>query len=141
MIHRADKGSVGSFARGAELWMHQARMFVLAIWTAVIISMVVGAAVAGGYFYRNSSDVERYALERYVLGELRLMAMMTNAKMELYANGRPQMLEVKEVVEATEPDAVEALRHLRNGVVFGALTTLGAIFLISLLWWSYGKAR
>lgn len=141
MAEREEKGSMGNFSRGAELWMHQARLFVVAIWSAVLISLVVGVAVGGLYFYKKSTPVERYAMDRNFIAELRLLFMMTNAKMELYANGERQMLQVKEVAELTEDEAAEGLRKLKNGGLFGALSSVGIIFLLSLLWWSYGKGK
>lgn len=141
MAEREQKGSMGNFSRGAELWMHQARLFVVAIWSAVLISLVLGVAVGGLYFYKKSTPVERYAMDRNFIAELRLVFMMTNAKMELYANGERQMLQVKEVSELTEDDAAEGMRKLKNGALFGALSSVGVIFLLSLLWWSYGKGK
>lgn len=141
MAEREKKSSMGSFSRGAELWMHQARLFVVAIWTAILISVGIGVAIAVAYFYKRSTVVERYALERNVVAELRLLFMMTNAKMELYVGGERQMLHVQEVSELTEPEAGEALRHLKNGAVFGGLTSIGVIFLLLLFWWNYGKGK
>ena len=42
MNEREQKGAMGNFSRGAELWMHQARLFAVAIWTAVLISVLLG---------------------------------------------------------------------------------------------------
>jgi type IV conjugative transfer system coupling protein TraD len=136
-----EKGSMGSFSRGAELFMHQARLFVVAVWTAILISLVIGLALAGTYFFKASTLVERYALERNVIAQVRLAVMMTNAKMELYANGEKQMLPVQDVAELTEYDAVEAMRKLKNAGLLGLLTSAGAIFLLSMFWWSYGKRK
>ncbi|MDB5770944.1 MAG: TraD, partial [Burkholderia sp.] len=136
-----EKGSMGNFSRGAELFMHQARLFVVAIRTAVLISLVIGLAVATAYFLKSSTEVERYALERNVIAEARLALMMTNAKMELYANGEKQMLAVRDVAILTEEDAVEATRKMKNGGLFGLLTSIGVVFLLSMVWWSYGRTK
>ncbi len=39
---REQKSTIGNFSRGAELWMHQARLIAVAIWTAVFISFLPG---------------------------------------------------------------------------------------------------
>lgn len=67
MAKREEKGSAGSFSRGAELWMHQARLFVVAIWTVVLISILAGLAVTTAYFWNATTADEKYALERNVL--------------------------------------------------------------------------
>jgi len=141
MVEREKRSSMGAFSRGAELWMHQARLFAVAMWTAVLISVVLGALVGGAFFYRTSNAVERYALERNVVGEARLALMMTNAKMEIYLNGEKQMLSVKEVVDLTEGDAAEALRKMKNAGLVGVLTAIGLGFLLALVWWSYGRQK
>ena len=91
MSEREQKGAMGSFSRGAELWMHQARLFAVAIWTAVLISVLLGLGLGATYFYQASSSVERYALERNVIGQLRAIFMLTKGPMEVYANGERQM--------------------------------------------------
>lgn len=141
MVEREKRSSMGAFSRGAELWMHQARLFAVAVWTAVLISVVLGAGVGAAFFYRTSDAVERYAMERNVIGEARLALMMTNAKMEIYLNGEKQMLTVKEVVDLTEADAAEAWRKLKNAGLVGALTSIGLAFLLALVWWSYGRQK
>ena len=66
---------------------------------------------------------------------------MTNATMELYADGRAQRLQVKEVAELTEYDAQEALRKMHNAGVIGGLVAIGSVFLLAILWWNYGKSK
>lgn len=141
MVMREQKHGVGSFSRGAELWMHQARMFAVAVWTAIVIAIITGFGIAGWYFMERSTVVERYALERNVIAELRTAMLMTKVPMELYANGEKQMLPVAQVLELTEDGASEALRKLRNGAIFGALSAVGLGILLAALWWHYGKGK
>ena len=138
---REQKSTMGNFSRGAELWMHQARLIAVAIWSAVFISFLLGVGVGAAYFYRASTTVERYALERNVIGQLRTVFMMTKVQMEIYLNNERQMKPVAEVVELTGPDAEEALRTMKNGAVFGALCAVGLGGLLTLLWWNYGKGK
>ena len=102
---REQKSTVGNFSRGAELWMRQARLIAVAIWTAVFISFLAGVGVGAAYFYRSSTAVDRYALERNVIGQLRTVFMMTKVPMEIYLNNEKQMKSVADVVELTGPDA------------------------------------
>lgn len=141
MAEREQKSSVESFSRGAELWMHQARMLAVSMWTAMVISLVFGAVVGGTFFYKKSSVVERYAMERNFFAELRLTLAMTRAPMEIYADGQKQMLPVSDVAKITEDGAAEAFRHLKNGGMIGCLSTLGFGLLLGLLWWQYGKGK
>lgn len=141
MAKRAEKGTMGSFSRGAELWMHQARLFGVAVLTLVVISFLIGLTTGGLYFYKSASPVEKYALERNWIGKARDALGMTMAKMELYVNGSPVMLEVKTVVELTEEEANEARRKLRNGALIGGLMSVGCLFLLALFWWQYGRGK
>jgi type IV conjugative transfer system coupling protein TraD len=141
MVMREQKHGVGSFSRGAELWMHQARLLVVAVWTAIVIAIFTGVAVTGWYFIERSTPVERYALERYVLAELRTALLMTKVPMELYADNQKQLLPVSQVLELTEDGASAALLKLKNGGLFGALSALGLGVLLAALWWNYGMFR
>lgn len=102
---REQKSTMGNFSRDAELWMHQARLIAVAIWTAVFISFLAGVGVDAAYFYRSSTAVDRYALERNVIGQLRTVFMMTKVPMEIYLNNEKQMKSVADVVELTGLDA------------------------------------
>ena len=141
MAKREEKGGAGSFSRGAELWMHQARLFVVAIWTVVLISILAGLAVTTAYFWNATTSDEKYALERNVLAHTRDALYMTAGKMELNVNGELRKMEVSEVALLTDEMAEDAWRKLRNGGMFGLLTSIGVVFLISLYWWGYGRER
>lgn len=141
MAKRGEKGGAGSFSRGAELWMHQARLFVVAAWTVVLIAVIAGVVVAGTYFWMVSTPHERYALERNVLAHTRETLYMTAGKMELHVNGELRKMEVSEVAMLTQEMADEAWRKIRNGGLIGGLCSVGLIFLISLYWWGYGRLK
>lgn len=141
MSKREEKGSMGSFSRGAELWMHQARLFSMAIFTVCALSVVLGLVAGGLFFYKTSTPVERYALDRNWIGKARDALSMTQAKMELHVNGSPHMLDVSRVIELTEDDAKEGLRKLRNSVLIAALVCVGFLFIISMYWWHYGRGK
>lgn len=132
---------MGSFSRGAELWMHQARLFGVAVLSVVIISFLLGLVSGSVYFYKAASPVERYALERNWIGEARDALGMNRAKMELYVNGSKAMLDVKEVIALTEDDATEARRKMRNGTLIGSLVSVGCLILLSMFWWHYGRGK
>ena len=135
------KSTAESFSRGSELWMHQARLFVVAVWSVVLISCSLGAALGLTYFFQSSTPVERYSLQRNVTGQLRTVLMMTRVPMEIYLGGEKQMRPVAEVVELTDPGSAEALRKMKNGGVIGGLSAIGLGGLLVLLWWQYGKGK
>lgn len=141
MTKRAEKGSMSSFSQGAELWMHQARLFSVAVFTAIAISMIVGLAAGSLYFYQTSTAVERYALERNWIGKARDALSMNNAKMEIHVNRIPLMLDVRQVINLTEDDAEEGMRKLRNGTLITCLTTLACWIILSMYWWQYGRGK
>lgn len=141
MKKRQDQGGLGNFSRGAELWMHQARMIVVAVWTVAILSLLVGLCVAGGYAYKTATPDEWYALERNSIGQLRALFAMTATKMELQLDGELHKLAVAEVIQLTNEGADEALRIMKNGALFGTLVTIGFMLFFILYWWSYGKGK
>ena len=121
--------------------MHQARMFMVAIWTVVLFSFVLGVAVSAAYFWSSTTPDEKYALGRNVLAHTRDTLHMTAGKMELFVNGEMRSLEVSEVALLTDEMADDAWRKLRNSGMIGVLTSIGLVFLISLYWWGYGRER
>ncbi len=141
MATRQEHSRVGSFSRGAELWMHQARLFFIAVLTLALIAVVCGLTVTGTYFWQATTPNEKYALERHWIAHLRDALSMTAGKMELSVNGVLYKMEVKQVVQWTETMAAEARRKLRNGGLFGLLTAMGVMFLVSLYWFGYGKKK
>jgi len=141
MADREKNGGVASFSRGADLWMQQARLFAVAVWSAVFISLIAGIGIAGWYFVQMSTTVERYALERNVIAQLRTAVLMTKVPMEIYVGGSKQKLPVSKVLELTEEDADEALRKMKNGAMFGALSSIGIGLILGFLWWQYGKGK
>ncbi|MDB5771022.1 MAG: Conjugal transfer protein trbL [Burkholderia sp.] len=50
-------------------------------------------------------------------------------------------LAVQDVAILTEEDAAEATRKMKSGGLFGLLTSIGVMFLLSMLWWSYGRKK
>nr|MBP8286596.1 hypothetical protein [Rhodoferax sp.] len=64
MAQREPRTSVSNFARGSELWVHQARLVLVAIRNLLLASVVITLIFGSGYFYFVSSDLKLYALER-----------------------------------------------------------------------------
>lgn len=141
MAKRQDKGHMGNFARGAELWMHQARLFMVALGSVLLISLVFGIVISGLYFWGVSTSVEKYSLERNWNAQVRDILGMTAGKMEIHANGTVHKIEVKDVISLTQHYADEAQRKLRNAGLIGLLSSMGIVFLISLYWFGYGKGK
>jgi len=141
MTSREPKGSTGSFARGADLWMHQARLFAMAIVTVTGISLAVGLLAGGVFFYKSATPTERYALERNWLGQLREALSLNKAKMEVYVDGGARQFEVKDVIALTEQEAGDGRRKLRNAALFGILVSLAGLCIVSLYWWHYGRGK
>ncbi|MBP9800905.1 MAG: hypothetical protein KBD39_12425 [Sterolibacterium sp.] len=49
MAKREEKTTVGNFARGSELWTHQARLILVALRNLMLVGVVLGLLVAGAY--------------------------------------------------------------------------------------------
>ena len=138
---RTDRGDVGSFSRGSELWMHQARLIAVAIGTIFVLSLALMLVVVIAYVGFAVSSEEWYFLWRYGLAQLRDVLSMTAGPMELEIQGTPVSLTVQQVITLTEPHLAEVFRHLRNGLLFGSLSGILALLFGSGYWWSYGKDK
>lgn len=141
MVRRDPAGNLGSFARGSELWLHQARMFIAAAWMVVLIAAVAGAGVAAVYFFARTSVVERYALERHLTATSLASVMLTSGTLELYVNGTRSRLPVLEVAKLTAADADAAVAVAQKAGIIGGLAGVGVFGLVSLLWWTYGRSK
>lgn len=141
MVMRAPRGGMNSFTRGAEIWMHQARMTVVAIIAALVGALVIAAVTAGLYFAGAATPLEKYALERNLSGKARLFLHMTAGKMELHVDGAPRKMEVGEVVAATDFGAAQAWVHVKNSALIGALVGAGAMLLVIVYWIGYGREK
>ena len=141
MGRRKDKASTSSFARGSELWMHQFRLFLVAIRTVLLISVLVGLIVASAYFWFSSTEDLRYAWGQNLIATVRQELFMTAARMELSINGDLYRLRVSEVIALTEEAAQEAGRILYNSMVLGGLCAAFVVFIVTLYWWGYGRTK
>lgn len=141
MVKRAEKGGMGSFSRGAELWMHQARMFTVAVLTVAGISILLGLCAGVFYFFYSTTTAQRYGMERNLTAHTRVMFEMTNAKMEYVSDGKRRMLPVAVVVSLTQDAADDGLRVIRNSGRLAALFCLATLIIFCLYWWHYGRGR
>lgn len=141
MVKRAEKGGMGSFSRGAELWMHQARMFTVAVLTVAGISILLGLCAGIFYFFFSTSTEQRYEMERNFIAHTRVMFEMTQAKMEYVIDGKARMLPVSVVSTLTQNAADDGLRVIRNSARLAALFCLATLIIFCLYWWHYGRGR
>ena len=141
MSQRKEKGSTSSFSRGTDLWMHQARMFASAIITVLVMSIILGIVAGAGYFWYKTTPAERYAFERYTNASARLMFGMTANKMEINTDKGEVRVSVEQMVELTEQDAEEVVRHATNASKVAGLEILGLVVFLAVYWWAYGASK
>jgi type IV conjugative transfer system coupling protein TraD len=141
MASRIEKSNASNFARGAEIWMHQTRLFLLAVWTVVLMSVMIALSIAAIYPINTTTPTERYALHRHVLAHTREAVFMNATPMELQVNGELHFFKVTEVIALTSVDANEAIRKIKNGALIGALSGLGFCLIAVIFWWRYGKNK
>lgn len=141
MIKREEKSSMGSFSRGADLWMHQARLFFMSVVTLLLVTFVIGLGVASLYFYESTDPIQRYAMDRNYLAHVRDTLNMNRAPMEIFLNGEQKMLTVREVISITQDETDSVGRNFHNALVIGILVMTGSAFLIGMFWWNYGRGK
>ncbi|MDR0564874.1 MAG: type IV secretion system DNA-binding domain-containing protein [Azoarcus sp.] len=136
-----EKGGVVSFSRGAEIWMHYARMFAVSCGIVIASSLALGMLIGGVFFYIRTDASDRYWIERNYAAKLREAVFMGRSKMALEVDGARHTLTAEEVKQLTEEPSEFARVTAWNGMVLGGEVALGAIFLIVLYWWHYGRGK
>ncbi len=141
MAQRESRGKIGSFSRGAQLWLHQIQLFLVAVRTVTFIALLLGVVTTCMYFWKATTANEKYALERNLLAHTLDSLPMANKKIDLSVNGRLYQLEVREVMRLTEEMTHHALQKLKNGGLWGLCITIGSALLVSAYWWRHGKQK
>jgi type IV conjugative transfer system coupling protein TraD len=141
MAQREPRTSVSNFARGSELWVHQARLVLVAIRNLLLASVVITLIFGSGYFYFVSSDLKLYALERNIAARLVVLMMFKNSTITLDINGKPTVTEAKLAIDLTEDLARDALRIGKNGFMIGALVSLTFVIFASYYLFVYGRRK
>lgn len=141
MIRKDKGGGIGNFSRGADLWMHQVRLFFSAMYTVIIIALILGVCAGVFLFWKNTTVHERYGLERNMLAHTRETFGMTNGPMELYVNHSVIHLKVDEVAKLTQEIADNTLHILKRSVFFGLLVSIVCLLFFVIFWWKYGKDK
>lgn len=141
MAQREPRTSMSNFARGSELWVHQARLVLVAIRNLLLASVVITLIFGSGYFYYVSSDLKLYALERNIAARLVVLMMFKNSTIELHIDGKPTMTDAKMAIDLTEGLARDALRIGKNGFMIGTLISLTFVIFASYYLFVYGRRK
>ncbi len=141
MAQRPSEPGADRFSRGAELWLHQARLLLVSALSAIKIGAAVGVSLGAMYFWLASTPDERYALERNSSSAALRSIGADSGRMDLRFEGQVQPYAVQTVETLTEPLATEAKRHLRNAGWMGLLVGLGATLVVGLYWMAYGRSK
>lgn len=141
MAQRAPRTSMGNFARGSELWMHQAALVLVALRNLFLLCLVVTLVVGSGYFYVKASGVRMYALERNVAARLVVMLMLKNSTIDLEVDRRKSVVDAQRAISLTDPLAGDALRIAKNGLLIGALASLVFAVFASYYLFFYGRRK
>jgi type IV conjugative transfer system coupling protein TraD len=141
MAQRQPRTSVSNFARGSELWVHQARLVLVAIRNLLLASIVITLIFGSGYFYFVSSDLKLYALERNIAARLVVLMMFKNSTITLDINGKPTVTEAKLAIDLTEDLKRDSLRIGKNGFMIGALISLTFVIFASYYLFVYGRRK
>ena len=135
------RGDRASFTRGAEIWMHQLRLLLVAMRNAIIFGTLLGFISGGVYFHQVSAVEDRYFLKQHAIARLRSELGLTTGLMRLRMDGAERVLTVALVAALAAPRASEGRRHAWNALVVGSTSSAATMFLVAFYWWRYGKAK
>ncbi len=132
MAKREGRVNIGSFSRGTELWLSQARFFLAAIKAMLIVAVLSGITTTGTHFWKTTTANEKYALERHALAYTLDALFMSDNKIDLNINGRLYQLEAEKVMRLTDEITAVALQELKKGGWLGLWTATGCALLAGL---------
>ncbi len=141
MAKREGRGNLRSFSRGTELWLHQAKLFFVALRAILIITALSSALTTGIYFWKATMPNEKYALERHLLAQALNTVPLANSKIDLNVNGRLYQIEAKEAIRLTEQIMAGVLQKFQKACLWGLGVALGAGVLVAFFLWRYGKQK
>ena len=141
MAQREPRTSMSNFARGSELWTHQASLVLVALRNLFLVSLVITLLVGSGYFYAMASGVRMHALERNIAARLVVMLMFKNSTVELEINHHKTVTDAKEAIALTDPLASDAVRIGKNGFLIGGLVSLVFAIFASYYLFFYGRKK
>ena len=141
MARREAKTTVGNFARGSELWTHQARLILVAFRNLILGGLLIGLMVAAAYSYWQGKGARLYALERHLAAQVVVWMEFKNNTIDLVVDGKAEVVDAKEALILTQGPADEALRVVKNGAMIGSLCFLGFVLFASLYFFLYGRRK
>lgn len=138
---REGRGSFGSFTRGAEIWMHQIRMAMRSVLTAVSAGAVLGCIAGGLWFWlRVPTEFGRGLLENWE-ARARHFLSLDAQPMTVYDGSAWVKVKAVDAIRLTQGMADLGEQHLRNVLIVGGLATFMFSALIVLFWFNYGRTK
>ncbi len=141
MPQRQPKNSMGSFARGSELWTHQARLILVAVKHLMLVCLVLTLVLGSGYFYVKTKGPGLYALERHMAARLVDTLMFRNSTIELEVDGRLEIIDAKQALALTDGPAHVALSHGGKALSLGILVSVVFLMFAVTYLFLYGRQK
>lgn len=127
------------FTRGSELWTHQFRMFVTGISNVLILGLFLTICVMGAFLYLKVNETQIYALKTELEVAYKSTLNVPNKEIELFINGMPQKVSIKEAEQIIEPHLNSFWWAVKRSLLIGLIFSFSIVGGLIWYWYNYGR--
>ena len=127
------------FTRGSELWTHQFRMFVTGISNVLILGLFLTICVMGAFLYLKVNETHIYALKTELEVAYKSTLNVPNKEIELFINGMPQKVSIKEAEQIIEPHLNSFWWAVKRALLIGLIFSFSIVGGLIWYWYNYGR--
>lgn len=135
-----NKTQIQDFTRGAEIWIHQLRMFTSGIFNVILIGLTVGLLVGGLYAYKKLDSNDLYQTHKYAEASFKTYTGFNKGKIAYKIHDRELLLPVATVERVTKEYADHGIKVVKNAIGLTILFSLSASIMLSLYWFMFGNS-
>ena len=127
------------FTRGSELWTHQFRMFITGISNVLILCLFITVFVMGLFLYLKVDNTQFYAIKTELEIAYKSTLNVPNKEIELYINGVPEKVSIKEAEQIIEPYLSSFWWAVERALLIGLILSISIVGGLIWYWYNYGR--
>ena len=139
-MQRKDTSNLMDFTRGAELWVHQFRMFITGVGNLIIVGLLLMATFVGAYIFFKVTPTERYAMGVNMEASFRTFVGTPNKEIMVWIDGKEASVTLEDAIKLTEHYSNSGWRDVKNAFILGFLFTIMLIGFLIYYWRQFGRS-
>ena len=139
--HSRRRSGFDDFVRGAELWMHSARMAAVALGIILVAGAIVWTGVAVLYLSARQTPNESYYLLKYAQARFFESVGMTRGTIVIVVDGKEMKASPAELIDTLGPYRKKLDRDFYNANLIGGLSAIFLVFAAGLYWREFGRRK